>query len=580
MDTLNVLELIKSGKYFKFQETIKENEEIIQRTFSSDKKSSILDNPYINIWKVTKDDIPVLGIFDVKRLTDKSLENVVITGPLIYSLLYNKNEFNVKNEVTLYQYGDGVKWEELELKPEVKITSIKKKYKSPAHVLLSQDVLKRCGYINGEFYCSSMFLVELQKHVGLMNQNFVDPIMKYPFDPFNVYMIEDKELTFLDRINKYDITVIDEISDYDELMNGKTFVEICIDKYNEEQNPVLLNTIKNMILKLSDHEYLRPPYFYSKLSKNKIIIPNKGKFNIPDNDKLQSIDEINEYILNEIIKKDSIDFFDEFTEYISYNKDLKNKIIANNSNEILKHIITTNKMGERDIYYCILMTQNLDLFKLINFKVETCILFLREVIEKNLKRSYYFLLSNDKNIINMTFENDNIALHVASEKEMISMIMSINRNLIDQVNSNNESPIIYHAKNNNKEAMMNLMEYSFDPNIIDNEGNSVLHYLCRYDNEELLKRCLTQANDIINLQNKNMETPLLICCIYNQEDMYYILRNFGAKTELVDKYGNTIYHYICKNKMCIGMTIPDKSNYFGVTPKKYSPISESFYEFE
>ena len=68
--------------------------------------------------------------------------------------------------------------------------------------------------------------------------------------------------------------------------------------------------------------------------------------------------------------------------------------------------------------------------------------------------------------------------------------------------------------------------------------------------------------------------------MYNQEDMYYTLRNFGAKTELVDKYGNTIYHYICKNKMCIGMTIPEKKNYFGITPKQYCSISESFYEFD
>ena len=85
--------------------------------------------------------------------------------------------------------------------------------------------------------------------------------------------------------------------------------------------------------------------------------------------------------------------------------------------------------------------------------------------------------------------------------------------------------------------------------------------------------------DIINYQNKQYETPLIICAKASQENNLYFLRSINADMNLVDINGNSIYHYICLNELCIGMDIENKENIFGYKPSDYCKISTNYYYF-
>ena len=61
--------------------------------------------------------------------------------------------------------------------------------------------------------------------------------------------------------------------------------------------------------------------------------------------------------------------------------------------------------------------------------------------------------------------------------------------------------------------------------------------------------------------------------------MFYVLKNNGADLNVKDAYGNTVYHYICANSICLGMEIKNIPNFFGATPKDYCILSQKYYYF-
>ena len=85
--------------------------------------------------------------------------------------------------------------------------------------------------------------------------------------------------------------------------------------------------------------------------------------------------------------------------------------------------------------------------------------------------------------------------------------------------------------------------------------------------------------ELINLQNKSYETPLIISAKNKQEDYIYFLKGIKADMNISDLYGNTVYHYICLNELCIGMAIDNKENIFGYKPSDYCKISQNYYYF-
>jgi hypothetical protein len=332
---------------------------------------------------------------------------------------------------------------------------------------------------------------------------------------------------------------------------------------------------------------------YDILAENKLFKQIKKELDFS----IKSISDIDNLILKFYIIKDMSDEFYSFLKYkddknIKLDHDIFNLIIQNDPKNIIINGIKNNFFSDRTKYKIILWTQNLDYFNIIGdeFNIDIATNFINEIIENCFIKSFYFLYKVDNSIINTLDENNNNFLHNITEKnkfnDMITLLIKLDDSLLFKKNKNGETPLITHAKNKNFNILSHLINYLIESNndslfeVNDLNKNNILHYICQYEEcYNLVKKIIIIKPDLIDIQNKAFETPLIISAKYNQENNVYFLKGNKANMNLVDLYGNSVYHYICLNELCIGMAIENKENIFGYKPSDYCKISCNYYYF-
>ena len=636
IENFNVPNLIRQNNYCNVAISIKNYENSLQKLFIENPNSQLLENPFVFLWKLSKDDLdlfPHLNNFNLSSLELKLTENfkdVVLSGPYIRSYLIKQNDYHVRNEIYIYKYNT-TKWEDMldislfsETKTEYiyddknkRISLIKKKFISPAHILLQHNFLKRVGLIDGSYYVSSMFLLEYQNHLQYLESNFKDPYINRPYDPLDIYeyiinnsehpikAIDLVDLEFVKKINKNQLNKLYGIKKYNnDLMETEiiklTPIEFALEKYIKEKNPVILNELRQIILFLINENYKRPPFLYAKfLNIEKkdielyyILVSSKNRFAIEmENIILNSYQDINLFIIENLISRKLYKELIKYIDYIDYKInhhtiDIIIKYCGRKNNEIISLLINEKKIEDSLCYYVTLMSENFELLEYYQFNYEIALDYLKDIVERGLCKSLYYLLKNDENILNIIVDdNGNNVLHLIklidnkeNLKDIIDLIMAYNPELINKKNNLNETPIIYYAKKY-PDILEYFIDYDIDVSKMDENENTFIHYLCMHNNPKLLKIYLKKYNSLINLPNKKLETPAIITCIYKAEDSFYTIKNMGADLGTTDIYGNSVYHYICKNIICIGHIIENNPNKFGIKPSEYCPISLKFYSF-
>lgn len=628
----NLPDLIRTNNYYKSISFTRNYEDTLQKIFKSQNNSNLKNDEKIFLWEINKkincdlfenmvefnyDDFGINFAEEYKKLN-----GIVAIGPYIRNCLINidigdKKKINasIRKEIYLFRYKD-IKWKDLiqdinnytEKENEYvyefddrKIFLIKKKYKSTSHILLQHDYMKRIGWENGSFYVSSMFLIEYQKHKSAIMSKFCDPILNIPYDPLGIFYILEKAKNPIKIIESIDVDELLKIPEKNimKLYNSKTLIEICIDKYVKEENIVLLENLEKMIIYLLNFKFKRPAYLYAQCIKIKLheknaelydFICDKGvKFeNLNDlqiNHKLNDIEDINNAIIEFFIQKDNSNDFIDYLASIQQkiNKNTLELIIKNNSKNIIKELII-NKMVENYMsYYLILMTGNVDMIEYINFNMDIAINFLKDIIANGVAKSFNYLVENDNSVTTTLFENNKNIFHMVKIKgeygKIIEKMMDFHPELVNICDSLGETPIIYHSKTNPK-IIENFLKYEeIDLTIVDNEGNTCLHHLCNFDEPKILKNILKKYPELINMPNSKSEYPILICCKNKLEEMFYVMKSLEADLDIKDTYGNTIYHYICANSMCLDMVVKNIPNFFGLTPKDYCHLSTKYYHF-
>lgn len=618
----NIPNLIRNDNYYKYISYVKNYEDSIMKIFKSNNYSNIKENNNILLHKINKDEnndlFDKMREFDINEFSFmriKNLSKIVIIGPYVRNCLINQNFIsnNIKNreEIYLFKYNDE-KWEDIVEnindfvekpkeyvleKNNKKIIIIKKRYISLAHILLQHDYVKRVGWEMGTYYVSSMFLIEYQKHKKAINELLCDPILKYPYDPLGIYCINEKYI-------KNPVKIIETVN-LDELMNlneknitklyfSKTLIEICMDKYMKENNIVVLEEIENMLIYLSNFIYKRSPYFYARIiklyEKNTEIydlICNNEKYNIYDNIDIENhntLDGINNCIIDYFIKNDdNKNFINYLTNMqLKINSIIINNIIKYNSKNIMENLINNNIIDEYTIYKIILLSGNVEFFKMVKFNMDIAINFLGEIISNGIYESFMYLIDIDESIMGTTFDKNKNIFHILEIKNQFESIfekmIEKKNNLLLEKDDNNDIPLFFCAKNNPK-MLEYYLKYNIDFSIINNEGNTCLHYLATHNEPEILKKILNKFPELIDMPNMKSEYPIIISCQNKQEEMFYIFKSFGANLDAKDIYGNTVYHYICANAMCLNMEIKNVPNFFGIYPKEYCNIAEKFYIF-
>jgi hypothetical protein len=480
---------------------------------------------------------------------------------------------------------------------------MKESVSSPSRGILKGDYLKRVGYFNGQIYVSSMFLVEYTSKIANVLTNLKDPNFNTPIDLFDIYYKKQITNNIFDLIDKKDLDDILKIKSisYESLRNGLTPIEYAISKYIVEDHPILMKYLGKIIFYLNSFNYKRSVKYYSKLKRLDIKDPelymslkeNKDEFHILNqiNNSHKTIDDINQLVLLNYIENDNDNDFFNFIDFLGIESFCKiidlDKLIELNAIKIIRKGIINEKFSDYNIYKLILFSQNLDLFRCLQyeFNIDIAVNFLEDLIKKGLYKSFYYVYKNDNGIISMTFENNNNLLHIINDDnnknyvDMIQLLLKLNPELINKYNDNGETPIVYHAKKSPMIVRELLKQVDLNVTIFDNNGNSFIHNLIQITDYDTLKLSLHMYPELINIQNTKKQTPLILSTILAKEELFFLLKGLGADLSKKDEYGNTAFHYVCKNQLCLGITIENTQNIFGYTPKDYLSISDKHYYF-
>ena len=580
--------------------------------------------------------------FDINKynLDEKilnNLDNIVFTGASIRHILVERNKYdkhliknelyvNLINDIDINLLIDNTYTESIDMyykKYDDFVLYIKKeKFKNPSEVILSNYNLRRIGIYKNKFYVSSMFIADYNKFYETINSNLIDPVFNTHIDIFDILNHTSKnEQTIFDLINRKNFTEFTKkkFTKYDFFNKDKlTPLEYTIRLFIEEQNDIIKSQLRLIILELNELNFQRPSIFYSyliNLEENDHelyeILLNSPKARLFQDIKLEieldfkNIIDINNLILEYFIIKDKSDDFYNYLKYknsddknIRIDQDIFNNIIKYDPKNIIINGIKNNFFSDRTKYKIILWTQNLDYLNLIgdDFNIDIAIGYINEIIENCFIKSFYFLYKVDNSILNILDDNGNNLLHNINQKnkyfDMITILLKLDDSLLFKKNKFGEIPLIKHIKNKNFDIITILINFIIDTNndtifeIIDNDKNNILHHLCSIKDNinhdkifDTIKKIILIKNDIINYQNKNYETPIIIATKNNHEDIIYFLKSMNCNMNLLDIFGNSVYHYICLNELCIGMAIENKENIFGYKPSEYCNISQNYYYF-
>lgn len=191
----------------------------------------------------------------------------------------------------------------------------------------------------------------------------------------------------------------------------------------------------------------------------------------------------------------------------------------------------------------------------------------------------YGLLTEDNlldisKLINIDFEEgnnfSNTILHNISVKcnKFENIIKSIYDNNMADMNIPNYYgyyPIMYIAINNNN----NLLNHFLD-NYVENKicylysnycGNNVLHYLCKNNNLEIIKKMKTKNIDIYRLANcgnKYGKTPIIVALDYSMDIIKYFITE-----KIIDysKINSNVFNKLMKISLNINKPVEIKLNY-------------------
>jgi hypothetical protein len=611
---MDISQIILSGNFYKCHNQIMSEElnyynkhvkekQILQNIGLHNINDSNILKLFLNIDKTNI--IPITSYLD--KLDDETKKNIIVTGGGIRSILATnianfKKEYNIHIICKIDSEFDDIR-KQINLPNNYQVNFLKTH--SVGAAIYNNDFIKRLGYHNGDVFVTSMFLVEYHKNIWAFTNDLVDPIFKIPQDVLDIYDLDiykgSKIKNIIETANIERLISINRDILKKEYINGKTLIEFAIKCYIDEKHPIIKEHRKNIILHLNSEQYIRPAFLYGKfinLDKSdmdifNVLVSCENMYNLKY-DKYYtptSMEDIDSYLIIHIILLDNHLLLHNFLKFSDYFKTAKKNnikkiielLITKKPKDIIKYIIDNNKLNESYIYQLILLSED---FSLLNsftkFDVDIAINYFEDIIKRGLMRSFYYIIKKDPSALDIKFADDNNILHICENLhesvELIKLVLQINKKLLNQQNINKKTPLMIQAEKGFGENVLQLLEAGADMNIVDLNGETFLHKIAREGHIELLKS-IRLFDECINIKNNNLETPIMVACIKGNEEIFYILKDKNAELMAKDIYGNTVYHYICLNGICIGTIIMNNPNKFGFLPQDYCRIAPEYYNF-
>jgi hypothetical protein len=206
-----------------------------------------------------------------------------------------------------------------------------------------------------------------------------------------------------------------------------------------------------------------------------------------------------------------------------------------------------------------------------------------DILKNGAIRSFLFVAKYFPEVLDIFREENSTSLLHCIESDVscniVELIVKKNAEPIDEI-SNGKSPLLLYSELGLEKCIDVLLKYNAAKDITDDQGENFIHKLCKYGHMKILQKIIRNNLEFLDIQNNIMKTPAILASENGFEEIFYILKGLNADLSLTDYYGNTAYHYICRNGICMGMIIPNISNFFGFRPSDYNSIADNFYHFQ
>lgn len=108
------------------------------------------------------------------------------------------------------------------------------------------------------------------------------------------------------------------------------------------------------------------------------------------------------------------------------------------------------------------------------------------------------------------------------------------------------TPVMFAAVEAHKDVFDVLVQNGANLALLDDDGNTILHVVCKGGNVEIVNYVLTQDSVDVNSINGEMQTPAWTASLHGHKEVFDLLLRKGTDLQYVDFDGNTILHIACK----------------------------------
>jgi len=176
------------------------------------------------------------------------------------------------------------------------------------------------------------------------------------------------------------------------------------------------------------------------------------------------------------------------------------------------------------------------------------------VRKKNINICKLILKNNNVLINNKTLHTGDTALHLAlnlQANDIVRLLIEYGANINIQDDSNEYAPLHYAVAWNNYEMIDELLNHGANPNVQDNMGNTPIMWCIKQDEKECYKKLIKNKDINCNITDIYGDLPLHILFENYDSSKNYYLETLIEKTNvnIIDKYGNSILHYLCINNL-------------------------------
>ena len=220
---------------------------------------------------------------------------------------------------------------------------------------------------------------------------------------------------------------------------------------------------------------------------------------------------------------------------------------------------------------------------------------LEDVVKSGLSHSFFLIhqicpqILDDGFLESIHYPNPtkNIIHWIRSDNsiEVLQLMLKFRPDIVNAKNEKNLTTLLSLVDSDNyqtgtiEKVLVHLLTSEADYEETDEKGNTILHMLAQKGDVQLVNTVLRLVPSIINHQNNDMMTPIMLAAQKGDESMVYSLEAGNADLTLTDRDGNTVYHYICRSGICPNTIVFNTSNIFGFRPSDYSIYCEDFYYF-